>query len=114
MCAITIRESPEFVQKAFPSVSSFVLDRLLGFMTSMKDWLAHAEVKQCHFEAAAQFRMSEDDIKSYRYDHGIARLLEAKAVAQRGYDIARRSSASRPVLNDIQVCLISDRSGSNR
>ena len=68
-----------------------------------KEWLAHVEIKQLHFEAAAQYRKSIDDLETNKYGHELARLLEAKALAKRGYDLARKSYIAKPVINDIKV-----------
>ncbi|KAI5122282.1 hypothetical protein M0805_002362 [Coniferiporia weirii] len=69
------------------------------------EWLAHIDAKHHHFEAATQYRKSLDDLESKRYGHEVARLLEAKTIANRGYDIARRNYVSRPVLDDIKSIL---------
>ena len=69
----------------------------------MKEWLAHAQTKALHFEAAAQYRMSLVDLEQHRYGHEIARLTEAKRIAQNAYDNARRQLVARPVLNDVKV-----------
>ncbi|THH09151.1 hypothetical protein EW145_g2207 [Phellinidium pouzarii] len=66
------------------------------------EWLAHIDTKYHHFEAAALYRKSMDDLEVNKYGHEIARLLEAKAIAKKGYDIARRNYVSRPVLDDIK------------
>ncbi|TDL25855.1 pH-response regulator [Rickenella mellea] len=69
------------------------------------EWLVHIETKQYHFSAAAQYRKSIDDLEGNRYGQELARLLEAQASAKKGYDIARRGLASKPVLQDIKSLL---------
>ncbi|THH30031.1 hypothetical protein EUX98_g4157 [Antrodiella citrinella] len=68
-------------------------------------WLAHIETKQLHFEAAAQLRKSVDDLEANRYGHEIARLSLAQALAQKGYDLARRGAVLNTVVNDIKSLL---------
>ncbi|KAL5504141.1 RIM20 [Sanghuangporus vaninii] len=86
LSANTIRESKE--SRAFPS-----------------EWLAHIDAKQHHFESAAQYRKSVDDLESNNYGHELARLMEAKTLAKRGYDIARRAYVARPVVDDVKSLL---------
>lgn len=69
------------------------------------EWIAHINTKQLHFEAAAQFRKSMDDVEVNKYGLEVSRLLEAKSLAKKGFDIARRALVSKPVLNDIKSLL---------
>ncbi|EJD06562.1 BRO1-domain-containing protein [Fomitiporia mediterranea MF3/22] len=82
----TIRESR--ASEAFPS-----------------EWLAHIDTKHHHFESAAQYRKSVDDLESNNYGHELSRLIEAKSIAKKGYEIARRAYVSRPVVDDIKSLL---------
>ena len=79
------------------------------------------ETKSFHFQAAAQYRKSLEDLEAHQYvvyqsqggsdgaeavhSYGleVARLTEAYALAKRGYDVARRGSVAQPVLQDIKV-----------
>lgn len=68
-----------------------------------QEWLAHIDTKHYHFAAAAQYRKSTDDLETNKYGHELARLLEAKVLSKKGYDLARRALVARPVLDDIKV-----------
>ncbi|KAI0787643.1 pH-response regulator [Fomes fomentarius] len=68
-------------------------------------WLAHLETKALHFQAAAQYRKSLEDLEANRYGHEIARLSEAKTLAKKGYDVARRGGVTAPVQQDIKSLL---------
>ncbi|KAH9945162.1 pH-response regulator [Epithele typhae] len=68
-------------------------------------WQAHLETKAFHFQAAAQYRKSLEDLEVNNYGYEVARLLEAHSLAKRGYDIARRGGASAPVQQDIKSLL---------
>ncbi|KAF9820903.1 hypothetical protein IEO21_01130 [Rhodonia placenta] len=68
-------------------------------------WLAHLETKQLHFEAAAQYRKSVDDLEANRYGHELARLTQAQVAAKKGYDIARRGGVAQAVLDDTKSLL---------
>ncbi|GBE87997.1 pH-response regulator protein palA/RIM20 [Sparassis crispa] len=68
-------------------------------------WLAHLETKQLHFEAAAQYRKSVDDLEANRYGEEIARLNQALLTAKKGYDTARRGGVASAVLHDIKSLL---------
>lgn len=46
--------------------------------------------------------MSMDDLGRNRYGQEICRLLQAQLIARRGYETARKSYVSKPVLNDIK------------
>jgi programmed cell death 6-interacting protein len=65
--------------------------------------LAHLEVKQLHFEAAAHYRKSVEDLEADRYGHEIAHLELAKGVASKAKDIARRGRVAPAVTQDLQV-----------
>ena len=68
-----------------------------------QEWVAHIQTKALHFDAAAQYRMSLVDLEQHRYGHEISRLTEAKNIAKKAYDHARRQLVSKPVLNDVKV-----------
>ncbi|KAI0367789.1 BRO1-domain-containing protein [Pilatotrama ljubarskyi] len=68
-------------------------------------WVSHLETKQLHFLAAAQYRKSLEDLEAHKYGHEIARLLEAQALAKKGYDLARRGGVAQPVQQDIKSLL---------
>ncbi|KAI0775185.1 BRO1-domain-containing protein [Trametes elegans] len=70
-----------------------------------KHWLSHLETKQLHFQAAAQYRKSLEDLEAHNYGHEIARLSEAQTLAKRGYDAARRGGVAQPVQQDIKSLL---------
>ncbi|ODN73147.1 pH-response regulator protein palA/RIM20 [Cryptococcus amylolentus CBS 6039] len=53
-------------------------------------WVAHITTKQMHFEAAAQFRLSQDDLEKSRYGEEIARLRVAESLAKKGLDATKR------------------------
>ncbi|PAV16120.1 pH-response regulator [Pyrrhoderma noxium] len=69
------------------------------------EWISHTHAKQLHFEAAAQFRKSIDDVEANKYGLELSRLLEARNLAKKGYDLGRRAYVSRPVLNDVRSLL---------
>ncbi|KAI0749790.1 pH-response regulator [Daedaleopsis nitida] len=68
-------------------------------------WLAHLETKSLHFQAAAQYRKSLEDLEAHKYGHEIARLMEAQALAKKGYDTARRGGVAQAVQQDIKSLL---------
>ncbi|KAH9838254.1 BRO1-domain-containing protein [Rhodofomes roseus] len=68
-------------------------------------WLAHLETKQLHFEAAAHYRKSVEDLEASRYGHEIARLTQAQAAAKKGNDIARRGGVTPSVFQDVKSLL---------
>ncbi|KAH9903052.1 BRO1-domain-containing protein [Cubamyces lactineus] len=68
-------------------------------------WTAHLETKSLHFQAAAQYRKSLEDLEAHHYGFEVARLTEAHALAKRGYDTARRGGVAQPVLQDIKSLL---------
>ncbi|KAH8118025.1 BRO1-domain-containing protein [Phellopilus nigrolimitatus] len=63
------------------------------------EWLAHIDTKYHHFEAAAQYRKSMDDLEASKYGRELARLIEGRAVAKRGYDIARRAYSIMDIID---------------
>ncbi|KAI0783675.1 pH-response regulator [Abortiporus biennis] len=65
-------------------------------------WVSHLEAKRYHFEAAAQYRKSVDDLEANRYGHEIARLLLAKHLVDKGYAAAKKNGVAQAVLQDIQ------------
>jgi len=76
---------------------------LCSILSLVKEWLAQIETKRWHFDAAAQFRKSMDDIETNMYGHELARLQQALSSAKKGYDIARRNRVATSVLNDVKV-----------
>ncbi|KAI0707335.1 BRO1-domain-containing protein [Earliella scabrosa] len=68
-------------------------------------WLAHLETKTSHFLAAAQYRKSLEDLEAHRYGHEIARLAEAKTLAKKGHDTARRGGVNPAVQQDVKSLL---------
>lgn len=59
-------------------------------------------VKQMHFEAAAQFRLSQEDLEKSRYGEEIGRLKVAESLAKKGLDAARKGVADS-VVSDLKV-----------
>lgn len=55
-----------------------------------------------HFEAAAQFRLSIDDLEKSRYGEEIARLRVAEGLTKKGLDAGKRGVAES-VLSDLKV-----------
>ncbi|EIW68315.1 hypothetical protein TREMEDRAFT_63488 [Tremella mesenterica DSM 1558] len=64
-------------------------------------WLSHITVKQMHFEAAAQYRLSQDDLESRRYGHEITRLRIAEGLAKKGLEASKKGVADA-VLSDLK------------
>ena len=56
-----------------------------------------------HFEAAAQYRLSQDDLESRRYGNEIARLRVAEGLAKKGLDAGKKGVADS-VSSDLKVC----------
>ncbi|KAH7927929.1 pH-response regulator [Leucogyrophana mollusca] len=83
-----VRSAPSEIRNIFPS-----------------EWLSHIETKQYHFEAAAQYRKSIDDLEANRYGDEIRRLSLAEVEAKKGYAIARRGAVAPAVLQDIKSLL---------
>ncbi|ORY32117.1 BRO1-like domain-domain-containing protein [Naematelia encephala] len=65
------------------------------------NWIAHVTVKQMHFEAAAQYRLSQEDLEKGRYGEEIARLKVADAAAKKGLDAGKRGVADS-VISDLK------------
>lgn len=55
-----------------------------------------------HFEAAAQFRLSQEDLEKSRYGEEIGRLKVAESLAKKGVDAARKGVADS-VVSDLKV-----------
>jgi hypothetical protein len=55
-----------------------------------------------HFEAAAQYRLSQEDLEKSRYGEEIARLRVAEACAKKGLDTGKRGVADA-VIADLRV-----------
>ncbi|KAF8442365.1 BRO1-like domain-containing protein [Boletus edulis BED1] len=68
-------------------------------------WIPHLEIKQRHFRAAAQYRKSIDDLEANNYGDELRRLMDAEAEAKQGYNLARRSTLSPAVVQDIKSLL---------
>ncbi|KAI0331883.1 BRO1-domain-containing protein [Cubamyces sp. BRFM 1775] len=83
-----VRSSSSSVKRAIPS-----------------HWMAHLETKSYHFQAAAQYRKSLEDLEAHHYGLEVARLTEAHILAKKGYDVARRGGVAQPVLQDIKSLL---------
>ncbi|KAF7794805.1 hypothetical protein EIP86_005947 [Pleurotus ostreatoroseus] len=83
-----LKDAPVIVQRSLPS-----------------GWLAHLETKQLHFEAAAQFRKSVDELEANKYGLELARLNQALTLAKRGHDVARKGSVAPTVVSDIKSLL---------
>ena len=58
-------------------------------------------IKQLHFEAAAQWRMSREDLNKSRYGDEIARLKVADGLAKKGLTVGKGVADS--VLGDLKV-----------
>jgi programmed cell death 6-interacting protein len=56
-----------------------------------------------HFEAAAQYRLSQDDLEKSRYGEEIARLRVAEGLAKKGLDVGKKG-VSDAVISDLRVC----------
>jgi len=84
-----------------------------------QNWLAHIQSKALHFDAAAQYRKSNEELEnaryvrarrggtqpliSHRYGQEISRLQSARKKAKEGSEIARKGGASASVLKDLNV-----------
>lgn len=69
---------------------------------TLQSWINHITIKQLHFEAAAQFRMSQEDLDKGRYGDEIARLRVAEGLAKKGLAIGQRGIADS-VLSELKV-----------
>ncbi|WWC71251.1 pH-response regulator protein palA/RIM20 [Kwoniella pini CBS 10737] len=74
----------------YPSSSSFPAN-----------WIAHITVKQNHFEAAAQYRLSQEDLEKSRYGEEIARLRVAEGLAKKGLEAGKKGVADS-VISDLK------------
>jgi len=70
--------------------------------THEQNWIAHLNVKQLHFEAAAQYRLSQEELEKSRYGEEIARLRVAEGLTKKGIDAGRRGVADS-VLSETKV-----------
>lgn len=59
-------------------------------------------MKQLHFEAAAQYRLSQEELEKSRYGEEIARLRVAEGLTKKGIDAGRRGVADS-VLSETKV-----------
>jgi hypothetical protein len=59
-------------------------------------------VKSNHFEAAAQYRMSQDDLERNKYGSEIGRLRVAEGLAKKGLDAGKRG-VPESVVADLKV-----------
>ena len=50
-------------------------------------------MKQLHFEAAAQYRLSQEDLEKSRYGEEIARLRVAEGLTKKGIDAGKKTVA---------------------
>ena len=55
-----------------------------------------------HFEAAAQYRLSQDELDKSRYGEEIARLRVAEGLAKKGLDTGKRGVADA-VIADLRA-----------
>lgn len=68
-------------------------------------WIAHITVKSLHFEAAAQYRLSKDELEKSRYGEEIARLRVAEGLAKKGLDM--KKGVVENVMEDLRVSFAS-------
>jgi hypothetical protein len=99
---MAITNAPRSTKMAFPSVSGCHALLAKRLMMS-KSWLAHLEVKQLHFEAAAHYRKSIEDLEADRYGQEIAHLALARSIATKAQDIARHGRVAPAVSADLKV-----------
>ncbi|KAI8980207.1 BRO1-domain-containing protein [Trametes punicea] len=89
-----IKNAPSSVKRAFPAF-----------------WIPHLETKLLHFQAAAQYRKSLEDLEAHHalsgrsYGNEVAHLSQGLALAKKGYDIARRGGVAAAVQQDIKSLL---------
>ena len=55
-----------------------------------------------HFEAAAQYRLSQEDLEKSRYGEEIARLRVAEGLVKKGLDVNKKG-VSDAVISDLKV-----------
>ncbi|WWC90377.1 pH-response regulator protein palA/RIM20 [Kwoniella dendrophila CBS 6074] len=65
------------------------------------NWISHITVKQSHFEAAAQYRLSQEDLEKSRYGEEIARLRVAEGLTKKGLDAGKKGVADS-VISDLK------------
>ncbi|KAM5535914.1 hypothetical protein V8D89_010354 [Ganoderma adspersum] len=92
------------VSSLYASAASHIRDTSIKHVFP-SSWIAHIETKSLHFQAAAQFRKSLEDLEAHKYGHEISRLTEAQTVAKKGYDTARRGGVVGAVQQDIKSLL---------
>ncbi|WVO14605.1 pH-response regulator protein palA/RIM20 [Cryptococcus depauperatus] len=70
-------------------------------------WIAHITMKSLHFEAAAQYRLSQEDLEKSRYGEEIARLKIAEGLCKKGIDAVRKGVADSVVadLKQLQAAI---------
>ncbi|ORX38229.1 BRO1-like domain-domain-containing protein [Kockovaella imperatae] len=71
----------------------------IGFFPA--NWVAHITIKQMHFEAAAQYRLSQEDLEKNRYGEEIARLRVAEGLTKKGLDMGK-SGVAEAVVQDMR------------
>ncbi|WVQ79570.1 pH-response regulator protein palA/RIM20 [Cryptococcus sp. DSM 104549] len=84
----------EYYKAAFTSMNGTDYPSAAFFPAA---WTAHITVKQMHFEAAAHYRLSQDDLEKSKYGEEIARLRVAEGLAKKGLDAAKRGVADAVV-----------------
>ena len=67
-----------------------------------QNWISHITVKQLHFEAAANYRLSQEDLERSRYGVEVARLKVADGLAKKGLDVGKKGVAEA-VMSDLRV-----------
>ena len=67
-----------------------------------QNWTSHITVKQMHFEAAAQYRLSQEELEKSRYGTEVARLKVAEGLAKKGLDVGKKGVAES-VVSDLRV-----------
>lgn len=60
-----------------------------------------------HFEAAAQYRLSQESLEKGRYGEEIARLKVAEGLAKKGLDAGKRGVGDA-VVSDLKVSTMRD------
>ncbi|CAD6580577.1 MAG: pH-response regulator protein palA/rim20 [Tremellales sp. Tagirdzhanova-0007] len=66
------------------------------------NWISHITVKQLHFEAAANYRLSQEDLERSRYGVEVARLKVADGLAKKGLDVGKKGVAEA-VMSDLRM-----------
>ncbi|TFK47825.1 pH-response regulator [Heliocybe sulcata] len=84
----TIRDASPPIKHAFPST-----------------WITHCEAKGYHFQAAALYRKSVEDLEASKYGHELSRLHQASMLGKKAYDIARRGGVAKAVVEDVKSLL---------